>query len=343
MPSSPIERCSDTDKVLRIARRLCGTDVLAVERCGGGGNNRVYRIRTRLATFALKSYGSSELDDRDRIGHEFDGLHFLKACGIGGALPRALAVDRAARCALYEWIDGTAVADHGPADIAAALALLAELHGVRTASGAVRLPTATEAVLHLSDLVDQIKRRLGRLAGVAPAEAQLGVFLESELRPELERRIARLLEWDMDTPLATARRTLSPSDFGFHNALRKADSSITFIDFEYFGWDDPVKLTADFLWHPAMHLSVVERRKFVEGVTDLYRDDPTFLPRLAVCFPLYGIRWSLIILNEFLPELWARRAFARKGGDWSSAKRAQLHKARTNLEALYFYREGEFE
>jgi hypothetical protein len=342
MPSSPIERRDDTDAVAVIAGNLCGDEIVAVEPCGVGGNNRVYRIRARHATFALKSYGSTELDDRDRLGHEFDGLRFLKASGIGNALPAAIAVDRAARCALYEWIEGAPVADHGAPEIGSALALAAALHRTRAAAGAASVPIATEAVLRLSELVEQIGRRLARLAAVAPAEDELSAFLDEDLRPELARCLARLAEWDVDSPLAPACRTLSPSDFGFHNALRRADGTVCFIDFEYFGWDDPVKLAADFLWHPAMQLSAAERRQFMRGVTDLYRDDPAFVPRLEVCYPLYGIRWSLIILNEFLPELWARRAFAGKGGDWGAAKREQLRKARSNLDAVRSHREGQF-
>jgi Ser/Thr protein kinase RdoA (MazF antagonist) len=342
MPSSPIERRDDTDVVASVAGSLSGEQVVAVEPCRVGGNNRVYRIQTRGGPFALKSYGSTELDERDRLGHEYDGLRFLKAAGIGSALPAALAVDRAAQCALYEWIEGAPVTDHGSAEIAAALALAAALHRARAAAGAASLPIATEAVLRLADLVDQIERRLARLAAVATGEADLVAFLDADLRPELARALARLAEWDAGSLLGPACRTLSPSDFGFHNALRRADGTLCFIDFEYFGWDDPAKLAADFLWHPAMQLSTMERRQFVRGATDVYGDDPAFVPRLEVCYPLYGIRWSLIMLNEFLPELWARRAFAGKGGDWGAAKREQLRKARANLEAVRSHREGQF-
>jgi hypothetical protein len=316
--------------------------VIAAERCGGSGNNRVYRVATASATFAIKFYGSTELDDRDRLAHEFDGLRFLKACGIGAALPAALAVDRTVRCALYEWIDGVAPSDHGAPEIAAVLALLAALHHARNAAAAQSLPPATEAVPRLSDLLDQIERRLARLAPVAQSEPALAQFIDGELRPELERRAATLTGRNLELRLAQSQLTLSPSDFGFHNALRRADSSLGFIDFEYFGWDDPVKLSADFLWHPGMQLGASERVQFAEGVMELYGDDPDFSARLSVCFPLYGIRWSLIILNEFLPLLWERRTFSGKGGDWTAAKREQLQKARTKLTAVRSYREGHY-
>lgn len=343
MPSSPIERrAAAPAEVVALAQRLCADEVVAAEHCGGGGNNRVYRIETRQGEFALKCYGTSELDGRDRLGHEFDGLRFLHACGIGNALPAALAVDRDAHCALYEWIAGVPVAQHGEADIAQVLSVLRALHGARHAAGAATLPVATEAVMRLSDLVDQIRRRCERLAALAGSEPELAAFLDDELGPEIARRLAELAGWDARTVLEGAQQTLSPSDFGFHNALRRSDGSLAFIDFEYFGWDDPVKLSADFLWHPAMQLSAAERRQFVHGVTGLYGADEAFAARLRVCYPLYGIRWTLIILNEFLPQLWARRAFAGKGGDWAAAKGAQLRKARTTLAALRSYTEGQF-
>ena len=58
------------------------------------------------------------------------------------------------------------------------------------------------------------------------------------------------------------RRSLSPSDFGFHNALLEADGRLTFVDFEYFGWDDPVKIVADVMLHPGMGLSADHGRRF---------------------------------------------------------------------------------
>jgi len=327
-------------RLITLAERFAG-DVRAVEPCSGGGNNRVYRILTSEGLVAGKVYGAG-LDERDRLGHEFGGLSFLKASGVGKAVPAALACDTAGGCALYEWIEGARPTEHGVADIGAVLDLLSGLHEAREAAGASDLPAATEAVLGPSDLVQQIDGRLARLSALGPSEPALAAFLATELRPEAERHLASLRAADTGTRLAAACLTLSPSDFGFHNALRGPDGSLTFIDFEYFGWDDPVKLCADFLWHPAMRLSEEERAAFLAGVTRLYAHDDAFTARLAVCFPVYGIRWILIILNEFVPQLWARRSFAGKGGDWEVAKSDQLDKARAMLAAVRSYREGIF-
>jgi len=336
LPTEPLER--DLDDIFEIARKLCGR-LTTVQICRGGGNNRVYHVVARDAAYALKCYGAIE-SDRDRLSQEYDGLSFLAEAGIARSIPAPYAIDRENRCALYEWIDGDKLSPHGIDDIDAAMTFLGQLHRVRNHPSAAALPPATEAVLQPLDLLAQLRRRLTRLASVRATERALADFLDAELEPELTRRTARLAALADDGPLPLHARTLSPSDFGFHNTIRRSDGSLVFIDFEYFGWDDPVKLVADFLWHPGMQLSLAERRRFVEGVTARFAGDPGFYRRLELTFPLYGIRWALIMLNEFVPALRARRAFSGNGGDWTKVKSQQLAKARTALDAVRSYREA---
>ena len=107
------------------------------------------------------------------------------------------------------------------------------------------------------------------------------------------------------------------------------DGRLSFIDFEYFGWDDPVKLTADFLWHPAMQLSPEIASGWQNAMLKLFADDPDFAHRLNVAMPLYGMRWIMILLNEFLPGIAERRRLAGGGecNNEADAQRIQLQKA----------------
>jgi len=336
-PTEPLERSLEV--VLEVAGRLCGRPPFSVEICGGGGNNRVYRVTAPDSAYALKCYGPID-GDRDRLSQEFEGLSFLKDAGVGHVVPAPYALDRENRCALYEWIDGSKPSEHGIGDIDAAVTFLGQLHNARTLPSAAALRPATEAVLQPFDLIAQLRRRLTRLASVEATERALANFLHEELEPEFARRTARLAELPDGDLLPTAARTLSPSDFGFHNTIRRSDGSLVFIDFEYFGWDDPAKLVADFLWHPAMQLSPAERTRFVQGVTSIFAGEPGFSRRLELTFPLYGIRWALIILNEFVPALWARRTFSGKGGDLIIVKGEQLARARAVVDAVRSYREA---
>jgi hypothetical protein len=167
------------------------------------------------------------------------------------------------------------------------------------------------------------------------------VFLETELSPLLER----VVSWSecrlqaaggaFDQELGWEQRTLSPSDFGFHNALRQRDGRMIFLDFEYFGWDDPAKMIADFLLHPAMELSRELKMKFASAMFRRFSDWPGLVGRVESVYPLYGFKWCLIFLNEFLPDQMLRRQFAAVAApDRAALQMLQLDKARQMLDRI---------
>lgn len=338
MTCSPtLERAISADfggaETAALAERLCGEAVDRPLPVTGGGNNRLFEVTTGTGRrFALKLYGP--VDARgDRLGREFDGLALLAAHGVADvAVP--VAADREARAALYRWIDGgPALAEPDAGDIDRALALVKALRRVGR-SGIAWSGEAAEACLCLETLAGQLHGRLEKLRAVE-GEPALTAFLEETLVPVMAEALATARAIEMEVgidpaaPLPPEHRVPSPSDFGFHNALRRPDGGLTFIDFEYFGWDDPVKLAADFVWHPGMGLEATSAARWLGGVSALFADDPTFQARLSARMPLFAIRWCLIILNEFLPERWRRRLFAGGGvADWTAAKAGQLAKAR---------------
>jgi hypothetical protein len=332
-----------TDDVLARARALCPSAVRRIVRAGSGGNSRLYRVDCADGSYALKSYPSRAQDRRDRLGVEFQALSFMHRHGLTD-VPRALAADAEAGLGLYEWIDGELVGDPGPADADAATDFLARLHALRHAADAATLPLASEACLSGAEIVAQIDRRLVRLREVAAGgegDAELSAFLRDQFAPAFADLTAlaaegyRRLGMSFDAPLELAARSLCPSDFGFHNALRRPNGNTVYIDFEYFGWDDPVKLTADLLFHPGTRVEPFIKRRLVTASRAIHRDDPAFFGRLELVYPLIGLRWCMILLNEFLPERWAHRVHADGGRDWLQVKRGQLERARTLLDAVY--------
>ncbi len=137
------------------------------------------------------------------------------------------------------------------------------------------------------------------------------------------------------------QRSLVPSDFGFHNALRDEKGRLTFIDFEYFGWDDPVKLTADVLLHPGTRIAPELLTRFRTAAKKLYGKDPDFATRLDAFHSLFGLRWVLILLNEFHPERWRRRILSGTSDAWAEAKDRQLRAARAMLANVRVRRTSE--
>ena len=162
---------------------------------------------------------------------------------------------------------------------------------------------------------------------------ELSTFLDRTFEPlwaEVKYEIIPTWPFESrDYILPRKKQTLSPSDFGFHNCIKLNDGSLKFIDFDYFGWDDPVKLTADFIWHPAMNLNRGLTDKWKIAMLNIFSGDSQFEDRLNVALPLYGLRWALIILNEFLPGFADRRKAAGETGTYNIDKirRIQLKKS----------------
>ncbi len=112
-------------------------------------------------------------------------------------------------------------------------------------------------------------------------------------------------EFGYEHLLADECRTLSPSDFWFHNALRNREGEIIFIDFEYFGWDDPAKLVGDFVLHPGMNLTNSQKQHWIKGAEKIFGS--IMLRRMSLMWPLLGLCWCLILLNDFRQDYFLRR------------------------------------
>jgi len=282
-------------QVRSVAERLAGAPVTAIAPAGSGANSRIFRVETRDGRFALKCYPDRAGDTRRRSDVEWQTLAFLRAHGIA-ATPRPLARDEEGRYLLMEWIAGEPVARHDARDVAAAADFIAAIFSLSGDREAQHFPPASEACLSVAEIVRQIEARLAALA--PPPDLQR--FISEAIMPVLdERRRALAAEIAAGKEIAASQKRLIPADFGFHNALRVADGSLRYIDFDYFGWDDPVKLTADVILHPGMTLTAQDRQLFAERMAAALPDDPDFAARLHRTLPLYAVRWALILLNPF--------------------------------------------
>lgn len=313
----------------KIAEDLAGCPVDQLIPCRSGRNSRVYKVSCGNNTFALKSYPPKASDPRDRFGTEIKALKFYEANG-NPHTPHLLAVDISRGIALMEWIDGIHVKTPGMNDLDQAIDFIARTHAAETKGGDV-FGLATEPCLCGADMDRHLALRLEKLSSVAQQEPELNYFLVNELSRTLESARNHAHGITFSSQLTRPKQSLIPADFGFHNALKTAGGRIYFIDFEYFGWDDPVRLTADFLLHPGMALDEQCQNRFCRGMIDIFQADKEFEQRLLQLLPLYGIRWALILLNEFLPDRWQARVFAGETASWEEIKSMQLEKSRTTL------------
>lgn len=321
-----------------VARTILGAPAEVNHFVGGGCNSRIYKVRFKQQEFALKQYPLGVGDSEGRLAAEVGALRLMERHRVD-SVPRVVGVDQNRGYALLTWIDGSAVREPTDADVDAALVFLETIHGLRQLSWAKDQPPAAEACLTGAEIDRQIGRRFAHLQSLE-AESELLIFLKSCFRPIWRRAVEQARAdiaaagGNFSAELPHERRSLIPADFGFHNSLRRRDGALAFIDFEYFGWDDPAKLTADTLLHPGTSLAATQSNRFRRGAVRLYGGDATFEQQLSAYLPLFALRWTLILLNEFIPERWERRLMSGMARSWKDAKADQLAKARDMLASL---------
>lgn len=329
---------------LKIAcRNLLGRRVLNLERIGGGRNSQVYRLQCEDDSFALKCYFQTRLDQRNRLKTEFSSLQFLWRHGLR-CIPQPLFLNAEMGFAIYEYIDGQKIAADAvsPADIDQLVRFLLALEPLKIQFDSQDLGPASEACFSIQSIFENLEKRLHRLMAL-PSEGNayeaLHQFLQVDFLPALKMlkgwSQARLPAAVFTSELPLAARTLSPSDFGFHNALQRTPDNLIFLDLEYFGWDDPAKMISDFLLHPAMQLDHRLKQQFVQQMFVGLGKIDGLVRRVETVYPLFGLKWCLILLNEFVPTDLLRRAFANQTPiDKTSRQFEQLAKAQRMLSHI---------
>ena len=320
-----------------IVRPIGFPPVEQVGRLVAGRNSRVHRLEAGDRCVVVKQYFLEGAGPSVRQRREYNGLRFLWDSGVR-AIPEPLWNDFEQGALVLSFIEGAPVATTliSLADIDAATEFLVTLRETTHRPVSRSLDDATDAAFRFRDLVKGIEGRIDLLV----RERQAPASLEGALRELLEGALplsfaeaSRHAEALLGKPtLAIEARTLSPSDFGFHNAIR-AKAGLAFVDFEHFGWDDPAKTIADFVLHPGMDISSDLRAAFTRGVLDRFSTaDSDLVERTRLLGPLYAVKWATILLNEFLPAAAARRSFASAdtGGD-ESRLLSQIDKARQML------------
>jgi hypothetical protein len=314
---------------------------LSVARMPGGRNNRAYRVTAANRTYFLKHYFRHPADTRDRFAAETAFLRFCANRGIAW-VPRLLASDAEHGIALMEFVDGSRIAadDLANSDVDQALAFFTDVNRHRGHPEARGLPPAADmcdsAREHLA-LVDQRVARLDKIPAEAPDAARAKFLVETRLRPlwlAVRARVARDAAALREDPLPRDKQVLSPSDFGFHNALRRADGRICFVDFEYAGWDDPAKTLADFFLQPAVPPPAERKPDAERAIAQAAGNFGEFTLRARLLQPVFAIKWCCILLNEFIPVEADRRAYAQPDEDRAARRRAQLDRLCRRLDAL---------
>jgi len=291
--------------IASIASKLCGEDIIDIIPSGFGANSHIFQISSSSASYCLKFYRSTGVGQLSRRETEALALRFFEKNNIYN-VPRILETSEKYNCSLLEWIEGDRISDYTEDNFKILANFLKDLHHLRDRTEAGQFPLGTEACLSLHEMIRQLHGRLERLQK-GMMDPHYKKFLDTQVAPligiitDWAKDQYRENGWNVEQEINRVNQTLSPVDFGFHNTIKNKEGKVIFIDFEYFGWADPVNIISDTLWHPGMMLSKSEKKRLFILLFNIYNESNFLLERLRIFYPLYGLRWCFIMLNRFLP------------------------------------------
>jgi len=295
-----------TEVVKKIAEQMAGVSFNNIKAVLGGRNSHIFRLDNGSDSYALKFFRQNANNTRNRFEAETSALKLFAQNSIQ-CVPKLIGQDRENNCVLLEWIHGKPINNYTQDDIHQLSGFVKKVHDISRELEVDDIRFATDACLNGSEIVLQINRRFERLKTAGDTYPELQHFLEDNFIPALQKitcwsqREFLKRGMDFDVNISQKQMTLSLVDIGFHNCLR-IKNSLYFLDFEFFGRDDPVKLVADTLQHPGSMLEPKDTKQLEYKLHSIFNDDQQFLIRMKCLYPLFGLKWCMIMLNPFLHD-----------------------------------------
>lgn len=240
-----------------------------------GGNSVVYHVSAGNLEVAVKAF--TGLPDRifNSLQREIAALDFLSRLNMS-SIPKLFFANLNLGIVAMEFIKGNKPQPN-EFSMQGILDFVLELHKIYEIDGSFGY--AVDAGLSHKDLLKQIARRLSawKNPNVRLPLSRFSTVLDTSLKKceEVE---------------SFCRLTYSASDLGVHNMLVR-QGQIYFIDLEYFGKDNSLKLVGDFLLHPQNTFSKEENYYFLERSRLLFGFSDS---QLKAFLSLLALIWSLI-------------------------------------------------
>tara|TARA_Y100000310_G_scaffold329947_1_gene400702 strand:- start:28463 stop:29491 length:1029 start_codon:yes stop_codon:yes gene_type:complete len=280
------------------------------------GNNRLFKVSLPGKDYLLKKYSPLHMDGWPRGKSEFGAMSHLWERDFR-EIPQPIGFWEGDNVGVYSFeegdiIDAKSVCEK---DILAAGDFLLKLHKLPGKDKKLFGP-ASSACLSFGGYLDTIKSRFSKFSDYVP-EGKYGFrarqFIDERVIPalsDLENWLIRessKMNVDIEKVLPIEKQVLTPIDFGFHNILKQeGDGGVKdrykFIDFEYFGRDDPIRQVLEFIHHGnSKNIGKNLKGKFI----DYYKENSgieNFDERAYLADPLVRMTWAIICLHPLSPE-----------------------------------------
>ncbi len=266
----------------------------------GRKNSKIYKIEFKNKNYAIvKQYPDRFNDRRLRIEREIEAFKILKKYKFDN-VPKVIEYNKDFNLLIMEYINGYTPKKISIEDLNQSIKFVKKIKKIKIEKQNYPF-FAEESCENFKNLLNQINYKFNDLVKVSNNSKILKNHLNNILKKTMNNLFKSSKKLKIYKILFKKTNNdhliLSPSDFGFHNTIKS--KKLYFIDFEYFGLDDPVKLVIDFILHPGMKINLQLKKKWLKTNLSIFANDKYFKKRLFFLIPFFAIRWALIVLNDF--------------------------------------------
>jgi len=290
----------NTEEIKKIIYKLNFLTIDQIKIIKSGKNSKIYKINTDKKKIILKFYyGKNTL----RIRKEFQFYRYLNQKNIKNVVT-PIAFDFKNNCAALPYIDGSKIHKVQNKDIIQFSNFITKINQKNIHSKKIGL--AVEGINKRENHIKICQNRINKLKRVdqkSSIKRELYLFLNKKIIPTFKNVKKKINDkkifYQPKYKLYKKDMIISPSDFGFHNAI-KSKKKIFFFDFEYGGYDDPVKLICDFYCQPNHKFSLKQKEKFKKLIIKKHKKFKELDYLISELLPIHHLKWCCIILNEFI-------------------------------------------
>ena len=291
----------------------------------GGKNSKILKFSDRKNHYAIKIY-----KDLNRLKREKLFYVFLKKNKVS-SVPKLLYSNEKLKFIIFEYIIGKKVKKISKSDLTKLLIFLKTLNRQKN----LNLPLSIDGIKNRADHIKLCQKKIKDLKLIDHEflkNSKLKNFIYCDLIPTFDyfkNKTKNKIYKKYLINLSKKELIVSPSDIGFHNII-KNEKKLIFIDFEYAGLDDPLKLICDFLAQPDQKLTALQKKQFIENELFSKNKISNINYLVNLFLPFHKLKWCCIMLNEI-------RSVSQKKQKIGSQKKI-LFKNQINKTINYFNR-----
>jgi thiamine kinase-like enzyme len=291
---------------------------MRTEIIASGKNNLVSKIFYKNKIYIYKKYlkKSNSAIKYSRYSSETSFIKLLRKKNIKN-LPSIFATDSKNQENIFNYINGKKVTKVTKNDISQCIKFIKKINQNTFKKNYINFKMATESCVSIEEHIQTANKRIIMLSkfpknyGVyKDAKEFVKVKLKKKLNDVQKTILNTFSKTEINKKLRKKDLILSPSDFGFHNTIKK-NKKLYFFDFEYAGMDDPVKLISDFICQPDCQLSKKHISFFYKNIMKIFPQNLEIKRRLKAVIYIHRIKWCCVIMSEILNTKYLeRRQFA---------------------------------